>query len=163
MLLILAAIVFDLRTAATEPYPVAARRIPAGTAITADSVSWVDLPRDQLPVPDLAEASAVRNIEAGEPLTSALIAGTATAPPDWWTVPIEIGELSTPGDDVMLVIADPPLTAFGVVIEAQVGDPFNLDYRPAAVAVPPDAAPLIAAAEREGLLITAVRGSAEGR
>ena len=157
VLLILAALAWDIRSAATELFPTAAHPIVAGAKITSDAILWIDLPQGRLPIPDLSEATAARNIAAGEPLTPSLLSGSVTAPPDWWTVPIEIGTLSAPGDEVMLVIAEPPLTARGVVIAAQTGDPFTLDYRPAAVAVPPGLAPVIAAAEREGILITAVR------
>lgn len=163
VLLILAALAWDVRSAATDPFPTAAVPITAGTRITDEVVTWVDLPRGRLRAPDLSDATAVRDIDAGEPLTTSLLVGPISAPPDWWTVPIEIGSLSTPGDEVMLVITEPPLTALGVVITTQRGDPYTLDYRPAAVAVPPGVAPVIAAAEREGLLITAVRPSAGGR
>jgi len=157
ILLIVTALAWDIRTAATEPFPTAARPITAGSRITDDAIAWIDLPQDRLPAPELSDATAARDIGTGEPLTPSLLVDSVTAPTDWWTVPIEIGTLSAPGDEVMLVIADPPLTTLGLVITAQKGDPFTLDYRPAAVAVPPGAAPVIAAAEREGLLITAVR------
>jgi len=161
--LIVGALAWDVRSTATDPFPTAARPIAAGTRITDEAVAWVDLPRGRLKAPDLSDATAARDIDVGEPLTSSLLAGPVSAPADWWTVPIEIGSLSTPGDEVMLVITDPRLTALGVVITAQRGDPFSLDYRPAAVAVPPNVAPVIAAAEREGLLITAVRPGAGDR
>jgi Flp pilus assembly protein CpaB len=162
MLLIVGAIAWDLQAAATEPYPVAARPIAIGSPLTADAVAWIELPSDLIPTPDVSAATAARNIAAGEPLTSALLTGPVSAPPGWWTVPIEVGTLSAPGDEVMLVIVNPPLEASGLVITAQIGDPYTSDYRPAAVAVPPEAAPVIAAAEREGILITAVRAREGG-
>ncbi len=163
VLLLVAAFMWDVRSAATEPFPTAAHTIAAGSRITEDAVVWIELPQDRLPSPDLSDAIAARDIATGEPLTSSLLVGSVVAPTDWWTVPIEIGTLSAPGDDVMLVVVDPPLTALGVVITSQTGDPYTLDYRPAAVAVPPDAAPVIAAAEREGLLVTAVRPTGSDR
>jgi hypothetical protein len=57
----------------------------------------------------------------------------------------------------MLVITDPPLTIGGIVVSTQRGDPYSLDYRPALVAVPGNVAPLIAAADRAGSLVTATR------
>ena len=157
VLLIVGAIVWDLQATATKPYPIAARPIAIGSPLTPDAVAWIELPSDLIPSPDLIDATAARNIGAGEPLTSALLAGPISAPPGWWTVPIEIGTLSAPGDEVMLVVVTPPLEASGLVITAQTGDPYTSNYRPAAVAVPPERAPVIAAAEREGILITAVR------
>jgi len=163
VLLILAALAWDIRAAATEPFPTAAHPIAAGSRITDDAIAWIELPQGRLPIPDLVDATAARDIGSGEPLTPSLLVGLVTAPTDWWTVPIEIGALAAPGDEVMLVIAEPPLTTIGLVITAQTGDPFTLDYRPAAVAVPPVVAPVIAAAEREGLLITAVRPDSSDR
>lgn len=157
VLLIVGAIIWDLQAAATKPYPIAARPIAIGAPLTPDAVAWIDLPSDLIPTPNLSDATAARNIGVGEPLTSALLAGPVSAPPGWWTVPIEIGTLSAPGDEVMLVIVNPPLETSGLVITAQIGDPYTTDFRPAAVAVPPERAPVIAAAEREGILITAVR------
>jgi hypothetical protein len=58
---------------------------------------------------------------------------------------------------VLLVVTDPPLTVGGIVVSTQRGDPYSLDYRPALVAVPGEVAPVIAAAGRAGLLVTAVR------
>jgi Flp pilus assembly protein CpaB len=160
--LIVGAIAWDLQATATELYPIAARPIAIGSPLGSDAVAWVELPRDLIPTPDVSNATAARNIAAGEPLTAALLAGPVSPPPGWWTVPIEIGTLSAPGDEVMLVVANPPLEASGLVITAQIGDPYTTDYRPAAVAVPPERAPVIAAAEREGVLITAVRAKEGG-
>lgn len=70
-------------------------------------------------------------------------------------MPIEIRTLSAPGVKVMLVIVESQLAARGLVIASQTGDPFTLDYRPVAVAVPPDSPPVITVAEREGNLVAA--------
>lgn len=163
VLLVLAAVFWDLRESRTAAYPVAALPIAAGAAIEDDAVDWINVPFGTLSAPDLSGATAATDIEPGEPLTGSLLADPVTVPADWWTVPIEIGALSLPGDEVLLVIADPPLTVQGVVVAAQVGDPYSLDFRPAAVAVPAVAAPVVAAAEREGLLVAAVRPPVTGR
>ncbi len=78
-------------------------------------------------------------------------------------MPVTIGPLSVPGDEVLLVVTDPPLTVNGLVIEAQVGNSYSLDFRPAAVAVPAAAAPAVAAAERGNVLVAAVRPLSTGR
>jgi hypothetical protein len=158
-LLILAAIAWDLRASAVEPFPTATGLIAAGTPITDELITWVDLPQGRLPRPDLANATAARDIAAGELLTSPALAGPFSAPAGWWTVSIEIGALATPGDEVLLVVDDPPISTTGFVITPQFGDPYTMAYRPAAVAVAPDLAPLVAAAQRSDRLITAVRST----
>jgi len=106
--------------------------------------------------PDLDGAVAAVDIEAGDPITRAAIAPTVSAPDGWWAVPIDIAGAG-PGATVLLVITDPPLTVLGLVIHAQAGDRLALDHQPALVAVPGEAAALVAAAERAGLLVAAVQ------
>ena len=158
-LLILAAIAWDLRSSAVEPFPTATGHIAAGTPITDELITWIELPQGRVPRPDLANATAARDIGAGELLTTPVLAGSFVAPDGWWTVSIEIGALAAPGDEVLLVIDDPPITTTGFVISPQLGDPYTMTYRRAAVAVAPDLAPVIAAAERADQLITAVRSA----
>jgi hypothetical protein len=43
------------------------------------------------------------------------------------------------------------------VLEAETGDAYSLDFRPAIVAVPEEAAPVVAAAAGEGRIIAVVR------
>lgn len=162
-MLILGAILWDVRGAATQRFPTAARDIPAGTMIDDTAVAWIHLPAGLLSVVDPMGSAASTDIDAGDLLVSSLLGSPVGAPPGWWMVPIAIGTLAAPGDEALLVVADPPLSVVGIVIEAQVGDPYDLDHRPAAVAVPPDAAPLVAAAEQEGLLVAAIRQSTAER
>jgi hypothetical protein len=106
---------------------------------------------------DLAGAVAAVDVAAGDPLSESLIAPAVTLPDGWWAVPIEVGVGATPGDTVLLVVTDPPLTVPGLVIRAQGGDRLSLDYRPALIGVPGEAAAIVAAAERSGLLVAALR------
>jgi hypothetical protein len=126
-------------------------------------VEWIDLPADALPATDPIGSTAAVSIAAGEPITGAVLAGPVAAPDGWWTLPLAVGTLAAPGDEVMLVVVDPPLSVIGRVVEPQVGDPFDLDHRPAAVAVPPESAAVIAAAAQHDLLVTAIRPTAAGR
>lgn len=163
MLLVLGALWWDLRDAATEPYPVAARTIPAGTRLTGLDVAYAEVPVGSLAVPDLEDATAARTIADGEAITGAAITTGPQPPPGWWTVPVHVGALAVPGDEVLLVISDPPYTTQGMIVTGQRGDRFDLDYQPAAVAVPAADAALIAAAEREGKLVTAARPGQDGQ
>jgi hypothetical protein len=156
-LLVFGAFLWDLRGAATEPHPFAARTIAAGSQVGAADVVWRRLPRGSFDVPDLAAAIAAVDLAPGDPLSAAVLSGAIAIPEGWWAIPIDVSPHAGPGDEVLLVVLDPPLTLSGVVIEPQRGDATSLDHRPALVAVPGDQAPLIAAAEAAGLLVSAVR------
>lgn len=157
------ALLWDLHSAATQPFPVSSRAIGAGTTIGADDVDWVELPQGRLPAPALEGAVAAVDIAPGEPLTQALFAGPVAVPPGWWTVPVAIGTLGLPGDAVLLMITEPAMTISGLVIEAQSGNVYDLDFEPAVIAIPEAMAPLVAAAEQSGVLVTAVKPSANAR
>ena len=163
VVLVLGALVWDLQGGASQPYPVAAIPIPSGATITVDAVGWIDLPEGMLPVSDPLGHSAATDIAPGEPLSAAVLAAPVAIPDDWWTIPVAIGSLARPGDAVLLVVADPPLSTVGLVVAPQVGDPYDLDHRPGSVAVPASAAPFVAAAEQQGLLVTAIRSTAGDR
>jgi hypothetical protein len=156
-LLILGAVLWDLRGSGSEPHPFAARPIAAGTPLVDADVVWRSLPSGTFVVPDLSAAVAEVDLAAGEPISAAVLAGPIAVPDGWWAVPMDVSARAGPGDEVLLVVIDPPLTLFGIVIEPQVGDATSLDHRPALVAVPGSQAPLVAAAEAAGLLVTAVR------
>jgi hypothetical protein len=72
-------------------------------------------------------------------------------------VPISLGPHAHPGDEVMLVTIDPPLTIPGIVLEGESGSGYSLEFRPAVVAVPGESAPLVAAAAGEGRIVAVVR------
>jgi len=156
-LLVVGAFLWDLRGSATEPHPFAARTITAGSQIGAADVAWRRLPAGSFAIPDLTAAMAAVDLAAGEPLSAAVLAGSTPIPDGWWAIPIDVSPHAGPGDEVLLVVVDPPLTLPGIVIEPQRGDATSLDHRPALVAVPGDQAPLVAAAEAAGLLVSAVR------
>lgn len=154
-LLVLFALLWDLRSAATEPYPFAARTIPPGGAFTDEVIEWRSLPVGALPVPDLGAGAAAVAIGAGDPITPSMIAPAASVPEGWWAVPVDLPSRSAVGTGVMLVVVEPPMSIPGIVVATQRGDRFSLDYAPSLVAVPGDLAPLVAAAERAGMLVAA--------
>src|SRR3990172_2952110 len=156
-LLVVGALVWDLRGSASAAYPFAARPIAAGTRLGAGDVVWRRLPRGAFAVPDLATAVAAVDLDTGEPISAAVLTGPIAVPDDWWAIPIDVSPPAGPGDEVLLVVVDPPLTVFGIVIEPQVGDAISLGHRPALVPVPRSRPPLIAAAAEAGLLVTAIR------
>lgn len=155
--LVAAAFMLDMAGARTVPFPFAAREIPAGAPIEAASVRWRGVPSDLLEAPDLTAATARVAIAAGEPITAATIGTVPAAPPGWWVVPVDLAPGAVAGDEVLLVITDPPLTVPGLVLTPGSGDRFGLDSRPASVAVPGEAAALVAAAASSGRVVAATR------
>jgi hypothetical protein len=155
--LVLGALLWDLRSATTQPHPFAAAPILAGSAFVGDVVDWRPLPAGAFRIPDLAAGVAAVDLAEGEPITGAVVADPVTAPDGWWAVPVDVPSRAGPGTPVLLVVTDPPLTIPGVVVSAQRGDRFSVDHTPAIVAVPGEMAPIVAAAERAGLLVTATR------
>lgn len=156
-LLLLGAAAWELRPRSTELHPYLIEPVESGDVIGEEAIEWREIPAGILPAPDLSSPVAAAPLPAGTPLLDPLLARPTLVPEGWWTVPVSVGEHARPGDVVLLIVVDPPSSVTGTVIEAQSGDPYSLDYRPAAVAVPADAAPLVAAAAREGLLVAAVR------
>jgi SHS2 domain-containing protein len=147
--LVLAAFLWDLARAGTVPYPFAARDIAAGSPIDASSVRWRSMPGGLAEAPDLAGTSALVPIPAGEPITAATVGTPPRVPDGWWAVPIDLAPGVAPGDEVLLVVSDPPLTVPGIVVSPGSGDRYGLDARPASVAVPGEAAAVVAAAGRD--------------
>ena len=156
-LLVLAALAWDLRGSPTKQHPFAARAISAGTALTNADIAWRGLPAGSFDVPELDDRVAAVDLERGEPISASVLAAPTSVPDGWWAVPVDVGPHAVPGDDVLMIISDPEVTVTGVVVGAQRGDPYSLDYRPALVAVPAEMAPLVAAADRAGMLVTATR------
>jgi len=155
-LLLLSALAWDLRGPALEVRPFAARAVAVGEPIDDAAVEWREVPAGLLPSPDLTGAVAAVDLAAGDPLLPALL-GTRVAIPDgWWEIPVAVGTHAAAGDAVMLVITDPPATVQGLVVSPQQGDAYSLDYRPAVVAVPAEAAALVASAAAQGSLVAAV-------
>lgn len=156
-LLLLAALLWDLRSVPTTMHPFLTSAVAEGEVIPADGVEWRRVPEGLLPVADPAQGIAATDLDAGDPIVPSSLTTAPEVPNDWWLVPVAIGQHARPGDAVLLVIVDPPTSVPGTVVTAQSGDRYSTDFRPAAVAVPGDAAPLVAAAAQQGMVVAAVR------
>jgi len=154
--LVLGAFAWDQRAPAAALHPFAARPVLAGEALDATAVAWREVPAGLLAAPDLDGVTAAVDLEAGDPLVAAVLRRGAAAPEGWWEVPVAVGAHAAAGDEVLLVVIDPPLTVRGLVVSAQHGDAYSLGYRPAVVAVPEEAAAVVAAAAAAGTLVAAV-------
>ncbi|MDE0122403.1 MAG: hypothetical protein OXS33_11860 [bacterium] len=140
-------------------HPFAGMDIPAGAELSDDLFEYREIPEGLLP------ATAVHGILAvplsrGDPLTSAVLAGTNTVVPDgWWAVELETPPGLLPGSQVLLVAGgDGPATAAepipGVVIHpmAEGRDPVER----ALIAVPAEQLARVSTASAYGTLTVAV-------
>lgn len=157
--LVIGAAVWDLRPEPTALHPFLTSPVSAGESIDATDLEWRTIPAGLITEPDLTHPVAAIDLALGTPLVQEMLRAPVTAPEGWWEVPVAVGAHASAGDHVMLVVIDPPTTVAGIVITAQRGDPYSLDYRPASVAVPADSAPLVAAASAHGTVVAAVRPS----
>jgi len=155
-LVVLGALAWDLRAPVAELRPFAAHPLRAGEALDASAVAWREVPAGLLATPDLEGAAAAVDLAAGDPLVAAVLRRGVAVPEGWWEIPVAVGAHAAPGDEVKLIIVDPPATVPGLVVGRQQGDAYSLDYRPAVVAVPGEAAALVAAAAAAGALLVAV-------
>jgi hypothetical protein len=155
--LVLAALGWDLRRPATELMPFAARALQSGEAIDSAAVEWKEVPAHLLPAADLAGTFAAVDLDRGDPLVDGVLRGLGATPDGWLEIPMETGIHARPGDEVVLVVTDPPATVPGLVVDPQKGDAYSLDFRPAVVAVPSESAALVAAAAAQGTLVVAVK------
>jgi hypothetical protein len=156
VLLVLGALAWDLRSPAVELRPFASRPVRAGEALDASAVAWREVPAGLYAASAPEGALAAVDLAAGDPLVAAVLGRGAAVPPGWWEIAVAVGAHAAAGDEVMLVIVDPPTTVSGLVVSPQQGDAYSLDYRPAVVAVPAEAAALVAAAAAAGTLVAAV-------
>ncbi len=155
--LIAGAMAWDLRGSPTESHPFLTAAVPAGSPVPAEAVAWHNVPAGLLTLPDLEATVAAVDLEPGDPVTPSVMTTAAVAPQGWWAVPVSLGRHAAPGDEVMLVMIDPPITVGGIVLEAESGDRYSLDFSPAVIAVPGESAALVAAASAEGRMIAVVR------
>jgi hypothetical protein len=155
-LIVVAALLWDLREGATEPHPFASRDLVAGEAIEADDIEWRDLPGGVLTAPDPEGTTAAVPIARGEPLTRPVLTRDVGYPDDWWAVPVVVSAAAVPGSAVRLVILEPPMTVDGVVAQPGTDDPFSLDPT-GLVAVPAEVAAQVAAAAIDGNLVVLAR------
>lgn len=160
VLLLAGAALWDLRGDPTVLHPYLARDVAAGAPIAAADLEWREIPAGVAAAPDLSAPVAAVDLRAGEPLVAAVLQGPVVVPDGWWGVPVQVGAAARAGDHVLLVVTDPMTAVAGIVVTPQRGDPYSLDFRPASVAVPAEAAPLVAAASARGMLVAAVRPGA---
>ena len=149
---VVAAFLWDLRGSSAVLYPFASTAIAAGAAITETSIEWRPIPEGTMTLPDLSDPVAARHLPAGEPIVPSAVSGATPVPEGWWSVPVPLPATAVPGTSVHLVEAASGFETDGIVIAAGTDDLLSFD-EVGLVAVPPEAATLIAIAAREGSLV----------
>ena len=160
-LLIVAAFIWDLRGRTGTPYPFAAVPIAAGATIGEGDVDWRSVPGGLMPLPDLSTPVAGRDIERGEPILPSAIDPEGGVPAGWWAVPVALPAAAAVGSRVLLLSVEQDFEADGIVIATGSGDLLSVSET-GLVAVPPEAATMVARAAFDGRLIVLVAPRAGG-
>lgn len=150
--IVVAALVWDLRGDSDIPYPFASSAIAAGAPITESDVDWRHVPEGSMTLPDLSNPVAARDLPAGEPIVPSAVASAKTIPDGWWSVPASVPAAAVPGTAVRLIDVSSGFETEGIIVTPGSDDLMSFDES-GLVAVPPDAATLIAIAAIEGTLV----------
>ncbi len=151
VVLIGAALVWDMSRRATELVPVAAHAISRGEVIEEESVLWKSAPVGLFESVEIPMGTALVTIGAGEPITGSMVSRGGHVPDGWWTVAMDVPPAVVPGSEVRVVLAD-GFGVTGVVVEPSREDTFGV-RSPGLVAVPNDMADTVAIASAAGQLV----------
>jgi hypothetical protein len=151
VLLIGAAVAWDLSSRATEPAPFASVMIPRGGSISPDTIEWRQVPVGLLHPVNLDEARAAVRIDSGDPITQGAVSSTPPVPEGWWTIAMDLPPAALPGSSVRIVLAN-GVGVTGVVVEPSGGDSFGV-RTPGLVAVPGELSDAVGLAAGAGQLV----------
>jgi SAF domain len=154
-LILVGALVWDLRGRTGVLYPFAAVPISAGAAIGEGDVEWRTVPNGLMAPPDLAVPIAARAIDSGEPILPSALDTGGGVPAGWWSVPVTLPSAATVGTRVRLIATEANVEADGVVVAAGTSDLLSISDA-GLVAVPPERATPIARAAADGTLLVLV-------
>ncbi|MGI8518586.1 MAG: hypothetical protein ACR2ME_09650 [Acidimicrobiia bacterium] len=158
VLILLAAMAWEIRPVSQERRPFLAAAVSAGDGVTTDQIDWRDVPVGVLP--ELAEPGGtfVADFSAGTPLVASMLAAEPAMPDGWWGIEVPVPAGTSAGTDVRLVVdvRQEPRVIAGLVIRIVGEDSF--DGLTALVAVPESEVGAAAAALADGSLRTLVGG-----
>ncbi len=143
----------DLRPDSTVEHPYAVEMIPAGSPIDVEDIEWKLVPAGVFD-PVALPATATRTISQGEPILAQSLGNNGSVfPEEWWIVSLDSPEVLSPGTNVRVVVAPisgsgVPQVVAGVTVGTAGTDPYGMT--PVRVAVPSEAAPGLAVANRDG-------------
>jgi len=155
VLLIVAALIWDLRGRTGTPYPFAARPIARGAVIGETDLEWKTVPNGVLSMPDLSALIAARAIAEGEPILPSAVDTDGGTPEGWWAVPVALPAAAAVGARVRLIATDSGVESEGLVVATGSTDLLSISDA-GLVAVPPENAATIATASVAGDLIVLV-------
>lgn len=158
VLILVAALAWELRPTPTELRPFIANEVEAGDAVTGDVLDWREVPVGLLP--DLVDPTGtfVAEFAAGTPLVEGMFNSEPELPTGWWAIEVPVPAGTSAGTEVRLVVdvrLDPRVVP-GLVIRLTGED--TIDGLRALVAVPEADVGAAAAALADGSLRTLVGG-----
>lgn len=156
-LIILGALYLDLRPAPEVDHPFLTTGVPAGAMIGPADVEWRSIPSGTLPAVEPAGV-AVADLPAGTPLVAALLMTAPSIPDGWFALEIPVPDLATPGSPVRIVVDAETWTDAVVIALAPESNDFLGQGNNALVAVPGDAAAIVAEATRTGSVTVLLGG-----
>ena len=154
-LLVVAAIIADVRSGGTELRPFAAADLAAGSEAQSASIEWRKVPAGLLLSPVLDGMTIQRKVLRGEPLTPSALTDRAGPPPGWWSIELRIPEAAEAGSRARIVVADPPLASEAYIVSISPGGAFD-DSATGLVAVPSENVDAIARAAALGSVVVLV-------
>ncbi|MDP3984376.1 MAG: hypothetical protein Q8Q52_05125 [Acidimicrobiia bacterium] len=154
-LVTLLALWFELAPDSVVRHPYARVDLPAGRVLDASDFEMRAIPAGVLPAVGL-QGILTAPIEAGDPLTPALVGGAPLIPPGWWALEVPVPGGTTAGIEVRLVVdaSGMPRVVPGIVVRLLGEDTF--EGHSALVAVPEAEAAAAAAAVSQGTLTVLV-------
>lgn len=158
VLILLAAVLWEIRPVPRELRPFTALPVSAGEMISAETIDWREVPAGVLP--ELAEPKGtfVADFTAGIPLVAGMLEDEPAMPSGWWGIEVPVPAGTSSGTVVRLVVdvrLDPRVIQ-GLVIRILGED--SLEGLKALVAVPESEVGAAAAALADGSLRTMVGG-----
>lgn len=155
-LIVLAAFVIEIKPAAEVGHPFTVRTIEAGQQISPADIEIRSIPAGLLP-PVTSLGYATHPIGAGEPLTAGAVTSFPPPPQDWWLVTVPLPVRAVPGAPARIVTTGaPPIVVDAIVATPGATDDFGGRVL-GSVAVPPDAASVVARAAADGSLVVLTR------
>ncbi|MDH5422237.1 MAG: SAF domain-containing protein [Acidimicrobiia bacterium] len=151
--LLVAAFALEIRGPATADHWFATTDIPAGTPLTPDQFRTVQVPTGLFPSIE-PHGFARTEIYSGDPLLDGDVTDQSVrAPDDWWVIELPVPARLRVGQTVLLVVldADTATTVGGLAVAVDpTRDPFGGTSAIGSIAVPSDAAAVVAAAAATG-------------
>ena len=148
VLVVVVALVVDLRDQRSELRPFASRDIARGAPVDG-AVEWRAVAADGWRAVEVAGTVAATDIRRGDPVTASSLSRASVPPEHWWSIELDLPKGAAAGRPARIVVADPPLSVDGIVGSVSDGGAFAATTS-GLIAVPPDTADAVARAAAVG-------------